>query len=232
MPYLRASSLFVSIHAPRVGRDRRQSAVRGVAAVSIHAPRVGRDRKSCPPGYRLRVFQSTRPAWGATLGTVFSIMPWTVSIHAPRVGRDAAMIRIQFATAIGVSIHAPRVGRDRRRQLHPLAIRSQVSIHAPRVGRDVRAGANRPNERCFNPRAPRGARPPPLASILPVSHVSIHAPRVGRDHCEQIRRPSGCGFNPRAPRGARPRRHGCDSVGMFQSTRPAWGATSSQAALA
>jgi len=61
-----------------------------------------------------------------------------------------------------------------------------------------------PDVCCFNPRAPRGAR-----LILP-------------------RRSYVCRcFNPRAPRGARPwEREDINRKQEFQSTRPAWGATS------
>jgi len=55
----------VSIHAPRVGRDK-YSNKHGLAfVVSIHAPRVGRD---------MRLARVT--------------VEHLVSIHAPRVGRD------------------------------------------------------------------------------------------------------------------------------------------------
>ena len=57
--------------------------------------------------------------------------------------------------------------------------------------------------RCFNPRAPRGARPGKRHNESMVHGVSIHAPRAGRDSRslgDGIRRQ---GFNPRAPRGAR-----------------------------
>ena len=78
--------------------------------VSIHAPRVGRDRlyrrayNDCqgfnpraPCGARLcfilvfiifHKFQSTRPVWGATIVPALSAAKLEVSIHAPRVGRD------------------------------------------------------------------------------------------------------------------------------------------------
>jgi len=80
------------------------------------------------------MFQSTRPAWGATpvstdtLRQEFrfnpraprgarhccpqgGIIPFTVSIHAPRVGRDTPR-DVSITGHINVSIHAPRVGRD------------------------------------------------------------------------------------------------------------------------
>ena len=104
---------------------------------------------------------------------------------------------------------------------------SCVSIHAPRVGRDSCIFGTAVNHCCFNPRAPRGARPQIRTDHAADEHVSIHAPRVGRD-CTHRERPPWCSrFNPRAPRGARPA-HGDKSVlrVLFQSTRPAWGATS------
>ena len=40
----------------------------GDVDISIHAPRVGRDRKIFTIISRALEFQSTRPVWGATLG--------------------------------------------------------------------------------------------------------------------------------------------------------------------
>ena len=79
-------------------------------AISIHAPRVGRDRRRAhrlfwrhdfnpraPCGARLGnpqlsdtvlAFQSTRPVWGATSPIVLRRVRAGISIHAPRVGRD------------------------------------------------------------------------------------------------------------------------------------------------
>ena len=79
----------ISIHTPRVGRDRaraidlykrqdfnprapcgaRRSPVsvqRARSAISIHAPRVGRDRMPSMFSVMFGQFQSTRPVWGAT----------------------------------------------------------------------------------------------------------------------------------------------------------------------
>ena len=105
----------ISIHAPREGRDGQGAKANGIgyAEISIHAPREGRDctliviLKLCP------VFQSTRPARGATaeIGSR-PVFDKTISIHAPREGRDdAAACRAPNHQAI--SIHAPREGRDR-----------------------------------------------------------------------------------------------------------------------
>ena len=123
-----------------------------------------------------------------------------------------------------VSIHAPRAGRDPRARTASEA--AHVSIHAPRAGRDMMWMATVPRRRCFNPRAPRGARlaaqyrflcadgfnprAPRGARLAGADTgtrsraVSIHAPRAGRDTCD-----GACRFH----------------RSRFQSTRPARGAT-------
>ena len=103
--------------------------------------------------------------------------------------------------------------------------------------------------RCFNPRAPCGARPHlrhrsvgatgfqstrPVRGATAVSAaidrpaaVSIHAPRAGRDRPPSARGRAGWCFNPRAPCGARqPSRLSRRLMYLaFQSTRPVRGAT-------
>ena len=122
----------ISIHAPRVGRDHARPHQSPVRHISIHAPRVGRDRlsPSAPGGHRYfnprapcgarpsrtppviscRIFQSTRPVWGATSRSAISKCFDRISIHAPRVGRDQK--RCPGVLPRHISIHAPRVGRD------------------------------------------------------------------------------------------------------------------------
>ena len=56
----------ISIHAPRVGRDRGNLKTANKSNISIHAPRVGRD----------------------VLAVVTLWADDRISIHAPRVGRD------------------------------------------------------------------------------------------------------------------------------------------------
>ena len=72
------------------------------------------------------------------------------------------------------------------------------------MGRDRLASTSARNLAGFNPRAPRGARRSALSNYESGQRVSIHAPRVGRDT-------SGGDYN--------------FVLGLFQSTRPAWGAT-------
>ena len=61
-----AKPSFISIHAPRVGRDQHRRDVIAVSIISIHAPRVGRDCKRFLQSPESKIFQSTRPVWGAT----------------------------------------------------------------------------------------------------------------------------------------------------------------------
>src|ERR1035437_10176229 len=104
---------------------------------------------------------------------------------------------------------------------------NEVSIHAPHVGRDTSSAYCNTCWRCFNPRAPRGARHSEGADQLAGTgfqstrltwgatgaalrqhvnvDVSIHAPHVGRDFVFAL---------------------GRWLVESFQSTRPTWGATS------
>ena len=168
----------VSIHAPRVGRDKLVLGPPSLSKVSIHAPRVGRDKDNLPELMTQVQFQSTRPVWGATSGTEGVLLLGDVSIHAPRVGRDLVKFaRVRLASLFQstrpvwgathsstlishtyyVSIHAPRVGRDFFSDWHDNP-RIQVSIHAPRVGRDGDASEASCVRQSFNPRAPCGAR--------------------------------------------------------------------------
>jgi hypothetical protein len=146
--------------------------------VSIHAPRVGRDRPHRAPQPRDPCFNPRAPCGARPQAQGRSPRRPVVSIHAPRVGRDED--GVADLVAFVVSIHAPRVGRDRHRADDDL--RRHVSIHAPRVGRDMTAvsvpsprsgfqstrpvwGATFDTRRIafahesFNPRAPCGARP-------------------------------------------------------------------------
>ena len=59
--------IIVSIHAPRAGRDSDQRAPTAAEYVSIHAPRAGRDAIDDIAAIDTIMFQSTRPARGATI---------------------------------------------------------------------------------------------------------------------------------------------------------------------
>ena len=101
------------------------------------------------------MFQSTRPARGATLRD-FIIEEHGVEFQSTRPARGATSITGFVRAMMFVSIHAPRTGRDMADNGTGRIL--YVSIHAPRTGRDtssVRVGARTIR---FNPRAPHGAR--------------------------------------------------------------------------
>ena len=258
----------ISIHAPRMGRDRvRHSAVDILGAFQSTRPAWGATAQTkckdvrktyfnprAPHGARRRRtgrargqvrFQSTRPAWGATKAGRQGRGKGGISIHAPRMGRDCG--ENAACLYVLISIHAPRMGRDRTSCQTPKYI--FISIHAPRMGRDHIGFSCPTGLRDFNPRAPHGARHieqrvvqmefefqstrPAWGATETKSadvfgyQISIHAPRMGRDEHHRRSRYEHADFNPRAPHGARLDRYtdlSCDAG--FQSTRPAWGATS------
>ena len=78
--------------------------------ISIHAPRVGRDKKIWEYPQAERYFNPRAPCGARPSGSGWETAVFEISIHAPRVGRDAESFEGQ--TAIAISIHAPRVGRD------------------------------------------------------------------------------------------------------------------------
>ena len=108
--------MYISIHAPRAGRDVTKQVGHRQGHISIHAPRAGRD------------------TWfdGVT-------DQHYISIHAPRAGRDFQSLPCSAQT----SYFNPRAPCGARRKC-ALLYRSGsagISIHAPRAGRDCGSAA-------------------------------------------------------------------------------------------
>ena len=82
------NQLKISIHAPRMGSDKRAQQAGAPIAISIHAPRMGSDELADLDMWVLSRFQSTLPGWGATVGYVIWLIFGLISIHAPRMGSD------------------------------------------------------------------------------------------------------------------------------------------------
>ena len=135
VPYRLLWKHWISIHAPRMGSDRKNNhgashlldfnprsphgerlllcfLTQLVTIISIHAPRMGSDRYNELKPTIITTFQSTLPAWGATLE------------HHP-----------SFQISFLISIHAPRMGSDKKTQRNAAGILD------------------------FNPRSPHGERP-------------------------------------------------------------------------
>ena len=101
--------LFQSTRPMRGATSQRSAARREDRSFNPRAPCGARRSYSFSPE-RQKMFQSTRPVWGATYILRSLGYQGNVSIHAPRVGRDhKACTRVN---PYFVSIHAPRVGRD------------------------------------------------------------------------------------------------------------------------
>ena len=147
---------WISIHAPRMGSDRGLDDRHRVILISIHAPRMGSDDNTHNDANRQIQFQSTLPAWGATVacltssntkrfqstlpawGATYSVYDLcsfdSISIHAPRMGSDDAPAH--YAGRNPISIHAPRMGSDFLKRLRK-SLGDTISIHAPRMGSDL-----------------------------------------------------------------------------------------------
>ena len=79
--------------------------------ISIHAPRVGRDLLTQAMEDVVMLFQSTRPVWGATLPVGFPYKDtWHFNPRAPCGARRDIVAQNWYD--YDISIHAPRVGRD------------------------------------------------------------------------------------------------------------------------
>ena len=82
----------------------------------------------------ISIFQSTPPARGATIFDSASGFETAISIHAPREGGDDHAV--------------------------PYVLAELISIHAPREGGDFQRPCRHFFCGYFNPRPPRGGRPP------------------------------------------------------------------------
>ena len=169
----------ISIHVPREGHDLATTKAEYNPIISIHVPREGHDPR--PPMHRIKGtdfnpraprgarpppekmflsphrFQSTCPARGTTFDQKSAALLDCISIHVPREGHDRRPVRFDIGNVI--SIHVPREGHDRK----------QTALFLLDID--------------FNPRAPRGARPPTFKDEFLYIAISIHVPREGHDRC-------------------------------------------------
>ncbi len=83
-------------------------------------------------------FQSTLPAWGATIDELCSKRIHTISIHAPRVGSDIDLVIVRIRVLI--SIHAPRVGSDVEGGIQLVVARVGELTLAPAKGKMLQPG--------------------------------------------------------------------------------------------
>ena len=152
------------------------------------------------------VFQSTHPVRGATRGPRRPNRRRKISIHAPRAGCDEFYAIFDTVKLKFQSTHPVRGATCNRRYC-------QLQLYD------------------FNPRTPCGVRLRTLVVCHRMMDISIHAPRAGCDgRAHGARDFASKHFNPRTPCGVRPKGYVYLTVtGLFQSTHPVRGATSSHA---
>ena len=199
---------------------------------------------TCSP--RPRIFQSTHPVRGATMGRQVQFSIPDISIHAPRAGCDHSRVNIKLN--LEISIHAPRAGCDLTKAViiealggfqstHPVrgattysaALGTTLDNFNPRTPCGVRPQSESIGRRRlenFNPRTPCGVRRLLRRHRLRKLPISIHAPRAGCDILTPRKKTLFMHFNPRTPCGVRQK---CIVIYQlsrkFQSTHPVRGAT-------
>ena len=239
------ATIYFNPRAPRGARRGSAAPPSSPRRISIHAPREGRDVvQQLIEDYR-REFQSTRPARGATGKTVF--LTREEAFQSTRPARGATG-RAKWYTIPKSVFQSTRPARGATGRRHRRRHGRRISIHAPREGRDPAmsaagdlswsfqstrpargatstAGRSAAGYAFQSTRPARGATSQQLVH-RPVRAISIHAPREGRDPRPPAAAPLPRYFNPRAPRGARQQlRYTLRNLDLFQSTRPARGAT-------
>ena len=181
-------------------------------------PRGG--RLSTSAGFApVRVFQSTPPARGATVGAYCPLQVVDISIHAPREGGDLPLTNTQ-SVEFAISIHAPREGGDlksRWGEAQPL----DFNPRPPRGGRRETGPQGEQGPQDFNPRPPRGGATDIPQHVRDELTISIHAPREGGDSlCELLVNGNHENFNPRPPRGGRPNQYPYIASSRYFNPRP------------
>ena len=144
----------ISIHAPRMGSDRGGSGRHRGDGISIHAPRMGSDVSFALVTSAAKLFQSTLPGWGATMGASTGVSRDLFQSTLPGWG---ATLRIgQRGRPARISIHAPRMGSDHFKDGgHYFLVLFQSAL--PGWGA-TDARMDRATGRDFNPRSPDGER--------------------------------------------------------------------------
>ena len=146
-------NFFISIHAPRVGSDRKW-VLQKPQGMDFNPRSPCGERRVLDSGNDANLlFQSTLPVWGATYSTIITQRFAKISIHAPRVGSDV-LIPTQRAPSF-------------------------ISIHAPRVGSDDDDSETDAVPTYFNPRSPCGERPAAIRRSTPVASFQSTLPVWG-----------------------------------------------------
>ena len=220
----------ISIHAPRMGSDL-TTTVKSLMCKNFNprSPHGERHGDSHVRGDIVE-FQSTLPAWGATI-QLYRYQPGLyISIHAPRMGSDSLSLAKRISSTVFQSTlpawgatyplnpassqaifqsTLPAWGATDKRWKHRRGV--CISIHAPRMGSDPPAWTMISFRATFQSTLPAWGATAALQIFFGHFIISIHAPRMGSD-VSVIQK--------------------CAIFVLFQSTLPAWGATLSSPILA
>ena len=175
--------LIISIHSPRMGRDHRRPDDLCSLVISIHSPRMGRDSAGTPAVAICTYFNPLSPHGERPV--VFGILDTAYSFQStlPAWG-ETRRLRLPERGRPNFNPLSPH--GERRGLYGPILAQRKISIHSPRMGRDPSA--------CFRP---------------PNAQISIHSPRMGRDP-RSVRPALGRAyFNPLSPHGERRKARGC-----------------------
>ena len=175
--------LGISIHAPREGRDKELLLHPRQRPISIHAPREGRDGADWVDKDDSLLFQSTRPARGAT-GRRCRRLP-SGRYFNPRAPRGARPRSASAFTTI-FPFQSTRPARGATQALHHHPLR-QLDFN-PRAPRGARLSESLPPVRLSIFQSTRPARGATAAGVCVrrAVQISIHAPREGRDICSSL----------------------------------------------
>ena len=176
---------------------------RDVAHVQFQStlPGWGATRHIATAERNIMLFQSTLPGWGATPSSQTTAVVFHV-FQSTLPGWGATLVR-PVSGLLTVDFNPRSPDGERRQTVGRLGLIHGISIHAPRMGSDAHGNCRSDRGDYFNPRSPDGER---------------RCRRLSDARCSY--------FNPRSPDGERPLfLSRSDSMGIFQSTLPGWGAT-------
>ena len=149
----------------------------GAIYISIHAPRAGRDRRSWRPTTTASYFNPRAPCRARLLVTQFTHT--SLGFQSTRPVQGATEVGHQLHHRTGISIHAPRAGRDLDIKIGR-RVDYNFNPRAPCRARQVSGfwlvavvefQSTRPVQGATMISAGQGGR----------CGISIHAPRAGRD---------------------------------------------------
>ena len=140
-------------------------------------------------------FQSTLPAWGATIPIASKIWPLVISIHAPRRGSDIALL---YCLYNGINFNPRSPHGERQASGKSPVTRTLFQSTLPAGG-----ATHYHTFLCGKGRFPRRGSDNIILHSISRLNISIHAPRMGSDISASRLTYTSSYFNPRSPHGER-----------------------------